>query len=170
MFSACQIDYSVAMNTINIHSDKKRNTISTSGTAEYSIKRSLLWEKAGHPALLSPSCLHLDSFDTNRELTKGNDVREIHNFMGIKQKYEGNILEAIPGREWSMYTHPTSLRLFFGLPHGVTYSFSDTQWGSRLSVRCDYTPEGVFKIPFIKNAIIKRMEKTIKILLESPVR
>ncbi len=149
-------------NTIKIISEV-HDGVTVTASHTYPKNKDELWKKAGHPNELAPHCIDLLSFNTDSQLAVGNEVNEIHSFLGIRQKYQGHITDFKDATYWEMSTVPKTLTWIFGLPHRVRYQFSD----QRIDIVCTYSPKGIFKLPIIKQIIIRRMEKAIKLLLIS---
>ncbi len=152
---------------IRLQTYTTKDSYITKGYSLYDTEKAKLWNKVKHPKLLSVPCLHLDEFNTDPVLSVGNPVYEMHNFFGLKQEYEG-VISSAGAFAWSMKTWPRIKSHWFGLPHSVSYECSESDGKTRLDVCCTYEPMGLFRLPLLKQLIRFEMERTIRILLNSP--
>ncbi|NDE68131.1 hypothetical protein EB052_00830 [bacterium] len=116
---------------------------------------------------MAPGCIMLDHFYTDMEIKKGNEVFEIHRFLGVAQKYVGSIIAYEPFKKWAMDTRPIG-KGPFPLPHRVLYSFSGDGSSSNLTIDCTYELSGVLRLPIIRHVVQKTMNKAVDRLLNIP--
>ncbi len=128
-----------------------------------------LWDVANHPHKFAPDCINLDYFKTDENIKEGNIVEEIHNFLGYKQRYEGNITSYKEKKEWSMSTKPIGFGPF-PLPHYVKYVFEGDKNNSSMSIICHHESQGLLSLPIIRSIVNLIMKKAVYKLLLVPPR
>ena len=123
------------------------------------------WQVANDPRKLSAVVPMLKHFSISGKMGVGATVSEVHNILGIPQRFEGEVTDFEPGRHWAMVTRPVTWGPA-SLPHSADYSFESLEGGkTKVEIGCNYKLQGLLRLPGGGYFTAWMMRKTIQRIL-----